>query len=449
VNRYIARILACLALAWAALPAGASFHLWSINEVYSNTDGTVQYIELTALAGAQQFVSSHALKSSSGGITHTYNVTADLPGDTTGKRFLFATAGFAALGLVQPDYIIPNGFVFPAGGTINWADSDIWIHGALPAGGDQSLNRSGVAASNSPTNFAGITGHIQSTAAPTATPSFQGLWWRSPANSESGWGVNLAHQGTFIFATWFTYDKNGQGMWLASLLERSGTTGATFSSTSLYTTTAAPFNAAPWDSSQYRSIPFGAASMTFTDANNGTFTYSYTILETVDGGYGYPVTMNVQVSQTKAITRQVFATPPTCSFTAPLQGAPANYSDLWWKSPANSESGWGINLTHQGNFIFATWFTYGADGKGMWLEGLLSPSGTTGSVFSGTLNRDQGAAFDMDPWPSSSHAVAAVGTASIAFTDANNATFTYTVNGITQTKAIMRQVFASPVSTCQ
>ena len=446
--RDAARILACFGLAWAALPALASFHLWSINEVYSNADGTVQFIELTALAGAQQFVSNHAFKSASGGVTHTYNVTADLPGDTSGRRFLFATAGFAALGLVQPDYIIPNGFVFPAGGTLNWADSDIWNHGALPGGGDQSLNRSGVSASNSPTNFAGVTGHIQSSAAPSDTPSFQGLWWKSPANSESGWGVNLTHQGNFLFATWFTYNKSGVGMWLGALLERSGTAGATFSSTNLYTTTAAPFNATPWDSTQFRSIPFGAASMAFTDANNGTFTYSYTVLETVGGGYGYPITTSVQVSQTKAITRQVFAAPPTCSFTA-TPGNPPNYSDLWWKSPASSESGWGINLTHQGNFIFATWFTYGADGKGMWLEGLLSPSGTTGTVFSGPLNRDQGASFDMDPWPSGSHAVTAVGAATLTFADANNATFAYTVNGISQTKAITRQVFANPVSVCR
>ncbi len=31
--------------------------------------------------------------------------------------------------------------------------------------------------------------------------------------------------------------------------------------------------------------------------------------------------------------------------------------------PAGSESGWGINFAHQGDIIFATWFTYDADGK--------------------------------------------------------------------------------------
>src|SRR5687767_9491193 len=44
--------------------------------------------------------------------------------------------------------------------------------------------------------------------------SYEGLWWKSPANSESGWGLNITHQGSIIFATWFTYDRQGNGMWL-------------------------------------------------------------------------------------------------------------------------------------------------------------------------------------------------------------------------------------------
>jgi hypothetical protein len=35
----------------------------------------------------------------------------------------------------------------------------------------------------------------------------------------------------------------------------------------------------------------------------------------------------------------------------------------------------------------------------------------------------------------------AVGTATLTFADGNNGTFAYTVNGVSQTKAITRQVF--------
>ena len=45
--------------------------------------------------------------------------------------------------------------------------------------------------------------------------NFQGLWWNAPAESESGWGINFAHQGDVIFATWFTYDASGKAWWLS------------------------------------------------------------------------------------------------------------------------------------------------------------------------------------------------------------------------------------------
>ncbi len=43
-----------------------------------------------------------------------------------------------------------------------------------------------------------------------------------------------------------------------------------------------------------------------------------------------------------------------------------NYQDLWWAA-GGAESGWGINLTHQGDVLFATWFTYDSDGTPLWL----------------------------------------------------------------------------------
>ena len=47
---------------------------------------------------------------------------------------------------------------------------------------------------------------------------------------------------------------------------------------------------------------------------------------------------------------------------------PANYEGLWWANPAGSESGWGINFAHQGDTIFATWFTYDLTGKSLVVE---------------------------------------------------------------------------------
>ena len=44
--------------------------------------------------------------------------------------------------------------------------------------------------------------------------NYEGLWWAAPAGVESGWGIDFAHQGDTIFATWFTYDQNGKGLWV-------------------------------------------------------------------------------------------------------------------------------------------------------------------------------------------------------------------------------------------
>ena len=60
-----------------------------------------------------------------------------------------------------------------------------------------------------------------------------------------------------------------------------------------------------------------------------------------------------------------------------------NYQGLWYKFPAESESGWGINFAHQGDVIFATWFTYDVNGKAWWLT--MTASKTAEGVYSGQL----------------------------------------------------------------
>ena len=42
-----------------------------------------------------------------------------------------------------------------------------------------------------------------------------------------------------------------------------------------------------------------------------------------------------------------------------------------------------------------------------------------------------------------------VGTGTLSFSDANNGTFAYTVNGVSQTKAVTREVFTNPGTVCQ
>jgi len=190
------------------------------------------------------------------------------------------------------------------------------------------------------------------------------------------------------------------------------------------------FDAFPFDPAQVVGRAVGTGTLSFSDASNGSFAYSVN-----------------SFSQVKRITREVFGPMPSCSFNAYSDmAATTNYQDLWWKSPAGSESGWGINLTHQGDRIFATWFTYDRDRSPMWL--FATADKTAMGMYSGTLYRTRGPPFNAVPFDPTKVISTAVGSAMFAFRDGNNATFTSTVDGVTQNKAITRQVFRAPGTAC-
>ena len=256
----------------------------------------------------------------------------------------------------------------------------------------------------------------------------QGLWWASPGGSESGWGLNIAHQGNTLFATWFTYDANGDPLWL--VMPNGVRIGTDLYVGDLYRT-AGPVLGSTFEASKVVSAVVGSASISMTNADNGVLTATV---------YGARVS--------KPITRQVFASPvPTCVAGGPA-GAQPNYQDIWWAAPAGVESGWGVYVTHQGDNLFVTWFTYGPDGQALWL--VSSNVTRTGSgTYSGTLYRTSGPPFNAVPWDPSRVSVMPVGNVTFNFTDSAKGTFSYTAMGVTGSKAIIRQVFSAPATVCR
>src|SRR5258708_33319316 len=97
-----------------------SFHLFYIDEAFSSADGSVQFIELTGYADGQEFWGGRHLTVTQGSTVHDFLVPNDLPSSqTNGHTVLLATAGFAALTGVTPDYTIPANFLFtPGSGTV-------------------------------------------------------------------------------------------------------------------------------------------------------------------------------------------------------------------------------------------------------------------------------------------------------------------------------------------
>ena len=266
--------------------------------------------------------------------------------------------------------------------------------------------------------------------------NYGGLWWNAPGGSEAGWGINFAHQGGTIFASWFTYDLTGKAWWL--VMSANQTAANSFTGT-LFQSTGPAFDAMPFppigSPGGATGSAVGTGTLTFGDANNGTFAY------TVKG-----------VSQTKAITRQTFGPVPLCTFGVQVNLALTNnYQDLWWAAPAGSEAGWGINLTHEGDTIFVTWFTYDVDHTPMWMVATVTKSGL--SSYTGDLMRlISGPPFNAVPFPPLGSPGGAtgstVGSVQLAFFDGNSGIFTYTVNGETQSRDITREVFTPPGTVC-
>ncbi|MET0345120.1 MAG: S8 family peptidase [Casimicrobiaceae bacterium] len=267
-------------------------------------------------------------------------------------------------------------------------------------------------------------------AAGAIDPDFdvEGPWWNAPAGSESGWGLNVAQQGGIVFATWFTYDDAGAPLWLSMTgmkLSPNAYTGT------LYRTRGPAFNAEPFDPARVTRAAVGNATLTFTDSQHGTFSYRVG-----------------SVAQTRAITRMMFGALPVCRSGAhPGFATATNYQDIWWNAPPESESGWGISLAHQGNIIFATWFTYDAAGNPRWLSATVNSVGLR--TYAGTLYRSSGPPFSAVTFDPARVKLVAVGEARLEFADGNAATFSYVVDGVAQTKMITRQVFRAPGTLCQ
>src|SRR5215471_8914198 len=159
----------------AASLAHAAFHLFTIEQIYSNADGTIQFVTLTTNTNGENFWSLGAQMTSmaTGGPTKVQNFMSNLPSsNTAGTHVLVATQGFANLGLITPDFIIPNNFITTGPGSLTYVSSRLQWQ-TLPTDGVNSLYVSGVAP-NMATNFAGQSVSVM--AAPPAALNFQGIW---------------------------------------------------------------------------------------------------------------------------------------------------------------------------------------------------------------------------------------------------------------------------------
>jgi hypothetical protein len=121
-----------------------------------------------------------------------------------------------------------------------------------------------------------------------------------------------------------------------------------------------------------------------------------------------------------------------------------DYSDLWWNA---AESGWGAQVSLQGDVIFLTLFVHGADGTARFFVASDMRVANTlvagETLFTGTLYRTTGAHF-AGPFNARPFEARPVGSATLRFTSPTAGTLSYDVDGASVSKAITRQTWRDP-----
>lgn len=237
--------------------------------------------------------------------------------------------------------------------------------------------------------------------------NYQGAW--GGGASENGWGLSLIQHGNTLVAGWYYYGDMGQPTWT---IMPGCTWNASFTtcSGSLFNSTGAWLGA--YNTAQFAQNAVGSMSFTFSSAGIGTMQY------TVNG-----------VSGSKTISK--------LNFGAGTASSSINYTDTWWGGA--SEGGWGAVLFQQQAVMAGAWYTYNNQGQAVWY--LINGGWTSATTYQGNLTRATGSPMIGTFYNAAAYSPVPAGTITLNFSDASNASMTYSVDGVTQTKPISRLQF--------
>lgn len=140
-------------------PVLLAFEEWRISEIFSSSDGQLQYVVLTSSVANQNNLAGRTLvaRNATGGDERSYTFPTNLAGSTQNRSVLIATQNFSSATGLALDYVIPAGFVHTEGGSVNFSGVDALFYQAveLPRNGSQALKADNSVAIAMPTNFQG------------------------------------------------------------------------------------------------------------------------------------------------------------------------------------------------------------------------------------------------------------------------------------------------------
>jgi len=150
------RFLSLMLGAALCIAAEAAPPTFKIDSLYSNLDGSIQFIRLTETEGRNGQHRFKGLKITSihNGVTKEYTFLNDIPTENTAHTSIAVLAAplrgvpfLRAPGQViccwQPYYEMPERFLPVGGGSIDFAGVDQMVYESLPTSGTQALHRDG------------------------------------------------------------------------------------------------------------------------------------------------------------------------------------------------------------------------------------------------------------------------------------------------------------------
>jgi hypothetical protein len=184
--------------------AVAGSHLWESWAVYSNADGTIQFVEIKETHGDsfENGLGGHTMISHPSGVSKgMHNVT----GDTAFTYYLLGTAAYAALPGAPPlDEVLPNNFIAATDTSMEYSFTNTasWTLGQLPTNGVNMLTKTAplsslVSQSNFATNFAGVTGCVDPTGTAVSLPGVPERAPGTPVRAD-----RLVPNGSSLSVTW-------------------------------------------------------------------------------------------------------------------------------------------------------------------------------------------------------------------------------------------------------